>query len=380
MLTTTPKIFLQLALKAIGLDAGAAAILDSVAKLEGTVSDRLELVEGYQKKLVFTVDVFFFVSLFSTIFGAHKVVTIIQSALSSFRAEYTLRVRGQRQYYPELGPVQSSLFPGILFSITLLAPYVFILLASIVGVTITIFVLFWKELAALWGWALQMVVPIIVLLILQKFVMEMLVFGKWVRTSNGLVRRPAAFTAVFGAMTFVNFVLGAFYALTRIIFVLLFSGMEIAFRVDKTISGNETSDAAYSSFLALVQSTNEVQNPIFLCATRALCPAVHDTWLPPTPAEKEQSTDAAQEKNDRARRLKVRNKFWLLLTLHRNQPTKYNNYYQLEKYRWFNIEKEQTKENSEVELPQFGISPQEVGAFVVAGVAGGIAAAHDAQR
>ena len=46
---------------------------------------------------------------------------------------------------------------------------------------------------------------------------------------------------------------------------------------------------------------------------------------------------------ERMRRLRVRNYFWLLLTLHRNQPCKYNNYVALQKWRGHRL-KEDAKE------------------------------------
>ena len=38
----------------------------------------------------------------------------------------------------------------------------------------------------------------------------------------------------------------------------------------------------YASFLAAVQTTNDIQNPTFMCATRELCPSQFDTWLLPS--------------------------------------------------------------------------------------------------
>jgi len=201
-------------------------------------------------------------------------------------------------------------------------------------------------------------------------------------TPNGFVRRPASFTVMFGAMTFVNFILGAFFAITRIVSVALGSGLSIAFRVDKTVSKeDELSDVVYTSLLALVQCTNEVQNPTFVCATRALCPALHDTWLPPdpekaetfqlqVPAEAELGSvlplraPDGQTMQDRARRLRVRNKFWLLVTLARNPPCEYNGFFNLSNYRWYNFDKERKDQtNAEIELPDMKL--QEVGAVAL---------------
>jgi len=242
---------------------------------------------------------------------------------------------------------------------------------------------FFREFGPLWDWLVGYIIPVILLVIIKNYLMAKLVFRRWVMTPNGFVRRPASFTVMFGAMTFVNFILGAFFAITRIVSVALGSGLSIAFRVDKTVSKeDELSDVVYTSLLALVQCTNEVQNPTFVCATRALCPAVHDTWLPPdpekaetfqlqVPAEAELGSvlplraPDGQTMQDRARRLRVRNKFWLLVTLARNPPCEYNGFFNLANYRWYNFDKERKDQTNqpEIELPDMKL--QEVGAVAL---------------
>merc|ERR1712187_547737 len=150
----------------------------------------------------------------------------------------------------------------------------------------------------------------------------------------------------FGALAVMGLVNGSLTFIFRLIFH-LFYWLPTAFQLDRSSEAKELNDSVFASFLALVQVTNEVQNPIFICATRLLSPHLEDTWQPRQPSHDQVEEDRQQE---RVRRLRVRNYFWLLVPLYRNQPCKYNNHVALQRWRAHRLKED-------AEEPQIGTSP-----------------------
>lgn len=169
--------------------------------------------------------------------------------------------------------------------------------------------------------------------------------------------RPFSFNIVQTAMMIVNIWTGIYFSASRLAVAILSPCAVAVCRVDKSATSPESLDGVYGAFLALVQETNEVQNPTFLCAVHMLCPHVYHSWLPSHTEENDTIATATQ-----ARRRRVRNFLWLLVTLHNNRPCLYNGYFDLRNHRWFKIlehSKEaeaRAPERKPVELPEIELT------------------------
>merc|ERR1719469_1284137 len=122
--------------------------------------------------------------------------------------------------------------------------------------------------------------PVLISVLFKRFVLQNYVFKKFLLAQNGYIAKPVAFSLLFSAATIANFVTGLYYAFFRIIVVASGQISAVGTRVDMTTAKNERLDPVFTSFLALVQCTNEIQNPIFNVAVRFLCPTIDETWMP----------------------------------------------------------------------------------------------------
>merc|ERR1712147_367786 len=65
--------------------------------------------------------------------------------------------------------------------------------------------------------------------------------------------------------------------------------------------------------------THQQYNPIYRCAAQAFYPDIDNLWVHPVQDESAMINDQlSNAKEARMRKLRVRNKFWLLITLARN--------------------------------------------------------------
>merc|ERR1712232_1025110 len=105
-----------------GLDQILEPFLKNLESTRTEAKQRSELVAEYQARMVQAASILFYVCLVSAIVGSVMVIKVLLQALAGFRKEYQDRVRGVKPLHPELGPTEASFFPGILFSISIVAP------------------------------------------------------------------------------------------------------------------------------------------------------------------------------------------------------------------------------------------------------------------
>eukprot|EP00927_Polykrikos_kofoidii_P035117 TRINITY_DN2968_c0_g1_i1.p1 TRINITY_DN2968_c0_g1~~TRINITY_DN2968_c0_g1_i1.p1 ORF type:complete len:1145 (+),score=118.18 TRINITY_DN2968_c0_g1_i1:80-3514(+) len=336
-----PAQLVQLTANAIPIPGFGKMLAQSVDSLglnalHDDFNSQVEWVHGVEMDVVGALRWLLIILLISAIFSMAFVAFIFVGALKGFKREYEGRVRGQRPHYRQLQPVDSTKFPGILMSVSFLAPFFSMFTCFVLGTAFVALVVYPTRTTAAWRLIISFAVPYLILTIVHAVIDQVL--SKVLMTPNGEIKRPVGFSIFYSASTIIGLITGVYTSIIRIIKVGFTAVLGIATRVDMTISKDDVSDSAFASLLALVQSVNEVQNPTFICASKILMPCLDDTWLPPNTVARP-SVDAAADEAQRRKVRRFRNRMWLLVTLSRNPPSKCNGFYDMQADRWFNIEK-----------------------------------------
>jgi len=225
--------------------------------------------------------------------------------------------RTQGRSHLDASPLHASLLPGILLSLSYLIAVLAIGSTFIVGTAITLFFVLPFYFPVLWAMNSNFVMfllPFVIVAVLKWF-MQSCLFNRWLSDKDGDVKHPIGFSLVFTVFSIINLVYGLLFCIVRFCRVLAIQSISVIFRIDrlgfeaKDASDKEKallSDPVHYSFCVFVYHAKKEYHPVFRYAIRALNKSIG------TASNGEVNTEA------RLRRLRVRNRFWLAVTLSRN--------------------------------------------------------------
>mmetsp|Transcript_102983 Transcript_102983/g.322004 ORF Transcript_102983/g.322004 Transcript_102983/m.322004 type:complete len:358 (+) Transcript_102983:153-1226(+) len=262
-------------------------------------------------------------AVISIVAAGVQVSVLLLRAVQGFKREYVLLVRGgsKAKQWPPQSPWKATLFPGILISMTFLAYWCAVIVVFAVGLAITLLAFhvmdnWFSQVLARVGWA---ILPVAVAVLIKAYLIQKLLFEKWLCTAGGYIKHPVLFSLCYSVFSVINIIYGLWYSIMRLVSIWTSATKAVVFRVDRH-GGPEHQDPGmdpvYSSLLAVAQLTERRYNPIFRIAVLALCPDVAELSQDVRQVAGEAVDNCVIEA--RARRLRVRNRFWLWVTLVRN--------------------------------------------------------------
>jgi len=211
----------------------------------------------------------------------------------------------------------SAAFPGCLIVLTLLAFFVgtcmtFVIVVSLVTPVVLFFIETTKPLILR---LLETYVYPFLTVFAVKFVLKSVVVDKLL-IKDGEIRAPPIFAPLWYVLVMLNIVWAAFTVPARFVFS-VFGALYTSTLMHHTVlpeKAVKALDPCYAAFLAMAFTQSNRRNLVRRCFLTLLIPYLHVAFppAPPTRGEVEQS----------ARRKRIRNKFWVLVTLFNNPELK----------------------------------------------------------
>lgn len=244
-----------------------------------------------------------------TFYGYAQIIGKAQVGDYSFQGGTQLKKDNSREL-PR--PDYATLYPGVFMSTALIGSIVVWASAWLVFSLVTS----WWFIQQVWGWLYYPIIYLVLMQIVQQVLKRVVLDLLCMR--EGEIRRPRLFSLVWGFLIFINFILGIYAAISRLLMLAPFLILKFQ-RLDQSLLDEEYVlwDGGFGAFLTTVALAYEQQNPVRRSFIHVLMPQASRLYGPIEKKDSDQKA-ASPEGGERRYAKSLRNKLWLGSLLSRN--------------------------------------------------------------